>query len=90
MVDSTILLDEIKNNNKKGDINCDGYLDGVDATAILYYYAKQAVNGTFSKEEMGIEIGVRTLGDYDGNGVIDGRDSSMVLRVYIDASTGRN
>lgn len=90
MLDATMLIDDIKKNNKLGDINCDGYIDGVDSTAILYYYARKAVNGGFAKEERWIEIGVSALGDYDGNGIIDGRDSSMVLKVYIDESTGKN
>lgn len=88
--DSTLLLIGIKHDNKAGDINCDGILDGRDASAILSYYAKKAVGKEYSAEERGLELGVGTLGDYDGNSTIDARDASELLRTYVEASTGKN
>lgn len=87
--DPTILLKEIKRNNKAGDINCDGILDGRDASAILSYYAKRAVGYAYSAEEKGLEYCVYALGDYDGNDLIDGRDASEVLKTYMKASTDK-
>ena len=88
--DSTLLLIGIKHDNKAGDINCDGILDGRDASAILSYYAKRAVGKEYSAEERGLELGVGTLGDYDGNSTIDARDASELLRTYVEASTVKN
>lgn len=60
---------------QKGDVNCDGTIDGRDASAILSAY---------TAEYSDVSI---LLADYDSNGVVDARDASEVLSCYV---TGMN
>jgi hypothetical protein len=82
--DSTVLCNLIKDNNIYGDVNCDGIVDGKDASCVLGFYARH------SSEEydwkIGSDIGVSVLGDFDKNEVIDARDASAILKNYADSS----
>ncbi len=64
---------------EKGDVNCDGLIDAVDATQILIAYSK---NSTDSTAYVG-----KTLGDYNGDGFVDSVDSTQVLMKYAELST---
>lgn len=64
---------------QKGDVNCDGFIDAVDATQILIAYSK---NSTDSTSYVG-----KTLGDYNGDGFVDAVDASQVLIKYAELST---
>ncbi|MDE6780104.1 MAG: hypothetical protein K2J40_01410 [Ruminococcus sp.] len=64
---------------QKGDVNCDGFIDAVDATQILIAYSK---NSTDSTAYVG-----KTLGDYKGDGFVDAVDSSLILAKYAELST---
>ena len=60
-----------------GDVNCDGYVDAVDASAILAHYAAVSTgkDGIIRNER-------QLLADIDGNGFIDAVDASTVLAIY--------
>ncbi|MDE6102402.1 MAG: hypothetical protein K2F73_05445, partial [Ruminococcus sp.] len=64
---------------QKGDVNCDGFIDAVDATQILIAYSK---NSTDSTSYVG-----KTLGDYNGDGFVDAVDATQVLIKYAELST---
>ena len=70
---------------KFGDVNGDGYIDSVDATAVLIEYAKlsTAGKGNFDDNQ-------RKLADIDKNNLIDAVDASFILQYYAYASTGGN
>lgn len=64
---------------QKGDVNCDGFIDAVDASQILMAYA---ANSTDSTAYVG-----KTLGDYNGDGFVDAVDATQVLIKYAELST---
>lgn len=64
---------------QKGDVNCDGRIDAVDASQILTAYS---ANSTDSTAYVG-----KTLGDYNSDGFIDSVDASQVLIRYAELST---
>ncbi|MCM1507903.1 MAG: dockerin type I domain-containing protein [Ruminococcus flavefaciens] len=64
---------------QKGDVNCDGLIDAVDATQILMAYSK---NSTDSTGYVG-----KTLGDYNGDGLVDAVDATQILMEYAELST---
>ena len=66
---------------EKGDVNCDGFIDAVDASLVS---AKYAVNSTDSSEYIGIG---KALGDYNNDGLIDAVDASQILLQYAELST---
>lgn len=66
-----------------GDVNGDGRIDSVDASAILSEYARLSSsdkNGIFS-------AGQKSAADIDGNGAYDSVDASTILSYYSYAST---
>lgn len=64
---------------QKGDVNCDGLIDAVDATLVLEAYS---ANST----DMPSYIG-KTLGDYNCDGLVDATDASLILVKYAELST---
>lgn len=61
---------------EKGDANCDGIVDGKDASMILSAYATQSVNNNPF-----CDVNVHYC-DWDENGIIDARDATAVLTYY--------
>ncbi|MDE5620968.1 MAG: Ig-like domain-containing protein [Ruminococcus sp.] len=88
----TVLSDNAKINvsatdtsavQKFGDINNDGLVDTVDATAVLIEYAKLSASGkgTFT------EVQTKNA-DIDYNGFVDSVDAAYILSYYAYVSTG--
>ncbi|PWJ11794.1 dockerin type I domain-containing protein [Ruminococcus flavefaciens] len=65
-----------------GDINDDGAVDSVDASAVLSYYAKISTD-----KEGGFDDRQRKAADVDRNSVIDAIDASNILAYYAYLST---
>ncbi|MDE6035540.1 MAG: leucine-rich repeat protein [Ruminococcus sp.] len=79
-----VLEDNIyKNTANIGDVNSDGNVDAIDATAILTEYAILSTEkvSTFTDEQ-------KTLADIDEDGQINSIDASYVLTYYAYLSTG--
>ena len=68
---------------KWGDINDDGFVDTVDATAVLIEYARLSASGkgTFT------EVQTKNA-DIDGNGLVDSVDAAYILSYYAYVSAG--
>ena len=64
---------------QKGDINCDGFIDAVDASKVLSIYAKLStlINNPVDY----------SLGDINNDGFIDAVDASAILAKYAELST---
>ena len=64
---------------QKGDINCDGYIDAVDASKVLSIYAKLStiINNPVDY----------SLGDINNDGFVDAVDASAILAKYAELST---
>ena len=65
---------------EKGDVNCDGVIDGRDASYVLTDYAKHSVKSD------DISYLNKDYADYDDNGIIDARDASAILSKYAENS----
>lgn len=65
----------------KGDVNLDGYVDAVDASMVLSYYAMVSTGkeGEFTDIQ-------KAVADMDDNGIIDAVDASDILAVYAKLS----
>ena len=65
-----------------GDINDDGYIDAVDASSVLSYYAKISTrsDGRFSNRQ-------KMAADYNSDGLINAVDASQVLSFYAYKAT---
>lgn len=63
-----------------GDVDGDGVITAMDASAVLTYYVTQPaddeIDYVFNKE----------VADYDGNGVINAMDASAILTYYVSQS----
>ncbi|MCM1507891.1 MAG: leucine-rich repeat protein [Ruminococcus flavefaciens] len=66
-----------------GDINGDGMIDAIDATAVLVEYANLSTggSGTFSESQ-------KSAGDVNSDGMTDAVDATMILTFYAYLSTG--
>ncbi len=64
---------------QKGDVNCDGNIDAVDASYILSGYADAQTGGRNYVNEI--------LGDFNDDGNIDAIDASYILSYYADSQT---
>ena len=64
---------------KTGDINCDGFIDAVDASKVLAIYAELSTS-----ESNPIRY---SLGDMNGDGFVDAVDASAILAKYAVLST---
>lgn len=67
---------------KLGDVNSDGYINAVDASEVLSYYAKVS-----TKQEGGLTAQQLKAADTDGNGLINAVDASIILSYYAYTST---
>ena len=65
----------------EGDINSDGKVDGIDASAILTAYAKESVG-----KESGFTEEQTKAADINGDGKMDANDASLLLSYYAYAS----
>lgn len=71
-------------NSVKGDVNCDGKIDAIDASKVLIYYSYKATAPHFDQTENFI----RTA-DVNNDGVIDAFDASGILKYYSMSATGK-
>lgn len=62
-----------------GDVDCDGTINAIDASAVLNGYAAAQTGGTNYINE--------TLGDFNGDGTINAIDASMILAYYAEMQT---
>ena len=63
-------------------MNSDGYINAVDASEVLSYYAKVS-----TKQEGGLTAQQLKAADTDGNGLINAVDASIILSYYAYTST---
>ena len=66
-----------------GDVNNDGFVDAVDASAVLAEYASLSGGGSGSFSEA-----MKKAADIDGNGMTDAVDASNILAYYAYLSSG--
>ncbi|MDE6666086.1 MAG: leucine-rich repeat protein [Ruminococcus sp.] len=72
-----------KDNISLGDINNDGFIDSVDATAVLIEYAQLSTTGnsTLTDEQ-------KKVAEINGDGFIDSVDATNIMQYYAYLSTG--
>lgn len=68
-----------------GDLNNDGLIDAVDATAVLIEYAEVSTSGETTLSER-----QKLAGDINKDGIIDAVDASMIQVYYAEVSTHGN
>lgn len=68
-----------------GDINGDGFIDSVDATAVLIEYAKLSASGigTFDDNQ-------KKSADLNNDGLTDSVDATLIMMYYAYVSAGKN
>lgn len=72
---------------QKGDLNCDGRIDAVDATLVNEAYADlSTVNGLYKPSIYDIYIS-KEYADMDSDGNINAVDASAILEIYAENST---
>lgn len=69
----------------KGDINCDGEINAIDASYVLTYYAAISIGSEFNLTSVQLNVG-----DYNNDGVINAVDASAILTYYALISTGNS
>ncbi len=88
----TVLSDNVKINvsatdmsavQNLGDINDDGFIDSVDATAVMIEYAKLSTSGKGTFTEVQTK-----KADIDRNNLVDSVDAAYILSYYAYVSTG--
>ncbi|MBR6966931.1 MAG: leucine-rich repeat protein [Ruminococcus sp.] len=67
-----------------GDVNNDGFIDAVDASAVLAEYASLSGGGSGSFTDA-----MKKAADIDGNGITDAVDASNILAYYAYLSSGK-
>jgi len=67
---------------KKGDVNCDGDINAVDASLVLAGYANVQAGNVWSYVN-------EDLGDYNSDGNVDASDASLILEYYANTQTGK-
>lgn len=67
----------------RGDIDGNGRIDAIDASAALAMYAAASVSGDaqYTAEQ-------KNAADVDGSGIVDSKDASLILMYYSVSSTG--
>ena len=68
---------------EKGDINGDGFIDAVDASNILSYYAVISTSSDITTSQ---QLVCRYKGDINGDGMVDSVDASTALKLYAQNS----
>lgn len=66
-----------------GDVNLDGKISAVDASAVLIYYAESSADEDVNEVK---EQRMSLMGDFNGDGTVDARDASGILRRYAELS----
>ncbi len=66
-----------------GDVNLDGKITAVDASAVLSYYADSSVEGEINEVT---EQRMNLMGDFNSDGTVDSRDASGILSRYAELS----
>ena len=77
--DSPIVIEEL---DTLGDVNSDGYINAVDASTVLTYYANISTN-----KDGGFTEAQKKAADLDNNGDINAVDASYILSYYAYTST---
>lgn len=67
---------------KKGDVNCDGFVDAVDATFVLSEYARVSTGSPVS-----FDVYQQFVGDYNNDGFTDAVDATFILAEYARLQT---
>lgn len=68
---------------KKGDLNCDGVIDSVDASIVLEAYSDISTN-TIKNKNIYADV---AYADMNSDGMIDAVDASALLEIYAQNST---
>lgn len=81
---SAAYIAEISDLLMKGDVNFDGYVNAVDASWVLTFYAQQSTgqNPIINEEQS-------CVGDWNGDGTINAVDASGILTYYALKATGQ-
>ncbi len=69
---------------EKGDVNCDGLIDSVDAAAVLQTYADLSTQREIHPDTI---YAGNELSDFNSDGFIDSVDASNILEKYAELST---
>lgn len=78
----TQIIEEVtpKKERLLGDVNGDGFINAIDASAILRAYVDYTAGlEPFTEEE-------KNVADFNGDGYIDAKDASVILSAYVDYS----
>lgn len=67
-----------------GDVNGDGAIDAIDASAVLEFYAYSSVSDSFMHTNE-----FKDAADVDGTGAVDAMDASKILKYYADKAVGK-
>ena len=67
----------------KGDVDLDGKVTAVDASAVLGYYAQNSVNSDVS---LVTEAKMQYMADCNSDGYVNSVDASEILAVYAQNS----
>ncbi|WP_295071262.1 dockerin type I domain-containing protein [Ruminococcus sp.] len=77
--DSPVVIEEL---DTPGDVNSDGYINAVDASSVLSYYARISTN-----QEGGYDAIQKLNADVNQDRLINAVDASNILAYYAYAST---
>lgn len=67
---------------KMGDVNCDNFVDAVDASLVLCEYAHRSTDGVISFDEY-----QEYVANYNGDGFVDAVDASLISMEYARLQT---
>ena len=87
--DDLILMGEVNSditlNTELGDVNHDGYVNAIDATAVILHYADLSIDNydNYTAEE---HENFLKYGDLNHDGYVDCIDASLILRKYAGLS----
>lgn len=78
-------IDKSNNSRKIGDVNADGIIDAIDASAVLSHYAMTSSNkdGLFDEQQL-------KSADVNSNGIVDAVDASIIISYYAHSSIDKN
>ncbi|MDE5834538.1 MAG: hypothetical protein K2H26_03350, partial [Ruminococcus sp.] len=77
---------DVKLNTEIGDVNHDGYVNAIDATLIMMYYADLSTGKEYTYTETQQE-NFLIYGDMNGDGAINATDATAILILYAERST---
>ena len=76
-------MSQLCSNKGTGDVNLDGKVTAVDASAVLTYYAESSVN---AETNCVTEAKMKYLADFNSDNIVDNRDASLILSEYAQSS----